>query len=172
MKKKKENDTSVIDTSVTVGKLARDLLLKNDVLPTPNEQKDEQLKEYEKNVEICVKDSKKKFIGDFYVVVLTKKERLLQNVIRNYFYGRVSCPTPDYDQIVYKYDKKSDSLDFLWVIPDRNTCHYLGTYSHKVDPSQWELLSFIFQFADGSLFKLAKKLNGEKDKTPELEKGH
>ena len=154
----------------TVGKLARDLLLKNDV-PThsPAEQMREQLSEFEKNVEICLDEHKKHFPGDFYIVVLTKKEKLMQNVIRNYFYGRRSCPTPDYDQCVYLYNKQHNRLELLWVIPDRKTAKYFRDYSHEVNPTQYELLSYVLKFADGSLFKLAKKLNGEKEDTPELE---
>ena len=153
----------------TVGELSRNLLIKD---TNPNhsvqEQTNEQLDKYEENIHLCVKENRSKFLGDFYVVVLTKKEKLMPNVIRNYFYGRISCPTPDYDQIVYKYHRKEDRIEFLWVIPDRNICKYMSANSKDIDPSQWELLSNILKFSDGSLFRLAKELNGEKEKTPEL----
>jgi hypothetical protein len=153
----------------TVGKLARDLLLKQDNKgPTPTEQMREQLVEFEKNVELCLETHKKVFDGDFYVVVLTKKEKLMQNVIRNYFYGRLSCPTPNYDQVVYHYSRPDDALSLLWVIPDRKTAKYFRDYSSEVNPSQFELLSYVLKFADGTLFRLSKKLNGEKVDTPEL----
>lgn len=170
MKKgKKTLVTNESNRKETVGKLSRDLLLKNET-PTHSseEQMREQLSEYEKNVDICVKHHKKLFDTDFYVIVLTKKEKLMSNVIRNYFYGRLSCPTPDYDQIVYRYNLSSDLLTLLWVIPDRITSRYFRDYAHEVNPTQFELLSYVLKFADGTLFRLAKKLNGEKDKTPEL----
>jgi len=158
-----------IDRKETVGKLSRDLLLKNDTpLHTPQEQTNEQLSEYEQNIFKCINDNKNKYSEDFFIVVLTKKEKLMQNVIRNYFFARESCPTPDYDQIVYKYHKKEDKIEFIWVIPDRQTSIYMKKNSHAIDPSQWKLLSFVLKFADGSLFKLSKALNNEKLETPEL----
>lgn len=153
----------------TVGELSQELLLK----ATPSshsvsEQASEQLGEFEKNVYICLEEHKKIFDGDFFIVVLTKKEKLLENVIRNYFYGRISCPTPNYDQIVYKYSREEDSLEPLWVIPDQKTCLYFKWYTAEVNPTQFELLSNVLKFEDGTLFKLAKELNGEKEKTPDL----
>ena len=44
--------------------------------------------------------------GDFYIVVLFKKERILKNVVRQYFFYRQSFPTPEYDQSVYKFHYK------------------------------------------------------------------
>ena len=79
----------------------------------------------------------------------------------NYFYARLSCPTPDYDQTLYKYSHKQESLTFLWVIPSRDTCQLLKDNALQVVPEERELLGFVLNFADGSLFKLAKKLNGE-----------
>ena len=153
----------------TVGDLSRELLLKDtNETHSPLEQTREQLKDYEENIGLCIKDGKKNFMSDFYVVVLTKKEKLMQNVLRNYFFYRLSCPTPDYDQVVYKYNIAEDKLDVLWVIPDKKTCVYFKEYTTEVDPSQWELLLYVLKFADGSLFKQAKSLNNEKNNTIEL----
>jgi len=146
----------------TIGKLSRDLLLKEDpITPTPTEQMREHLTNYEENIHICLKKHKKIFSDNFYIIVLTKKEKLMPNVIRNYFYGRKSCPTPDYDQIVYEYNQKDDNLVLLWVIPDRKTCKDFIYHSHYLDPSLKELFSYVTQFKDGSLFKKAQYLNGE-----------
>lgn len=147
----------------TVGEASLDLR-KKDVgsTPTPTEQMRENLTEYEQNVFECAERNKSTFNDDFYVVVLTKKEKLMPNVLRHYYLGRRSCPKPNYDQIVYKYTFKDDKLELLWVIPDRLTCIEFKKYSASIDPSQWELLSNILKFSDGSLFKLAKELNGEK----------
>ena len=51
-------------------------------------------KSYEEEIWDCVDRGLKdpSIEGDFYVVVLVKKERLLQNIIRNYFLYRKSCP--------------------------------------------------------------------------------
>jgi len=157
----------------TVGSFSRELQLKDDYNDHSSaEQAQAQSEKYEPQIIECLEKHKKIFPNDFYVIVITKKERLMKNVIRHYFFGRISCPTPDYDQVVYKYNKKDDKLEFIWVIPDKETCKFMTNNPHQVDISQWELLSWVLKFADGSLFKVAKKLNGEKKDTPELIKGN
>jgi len=162
-----------MDNRETIGKISRDLILK-DIKSTHSikEQGDAQLSDYEKNVYKCIEDNKHVIANDFYVVVLTKKEKLMQNVIRNYFYVRLSCPTPNYDQIVYKYHKKDERIEFLWVIPDREISKHMKKEAASTPPDQWELLSYVLKFADGSLYKLAKDLNGEEDNTIILKDKH
>lgn len=55
----------------------------------------------------------------FYVCVISKKERLLPNVVRRYFYPRQSRPIPDYDLALYHYDPRDEKLSFVWVLPDK-----------------------------------------------------
>lgn len=153
----------------TVGKISRDLLLKNEVVThSAEEQMREQLTDYEKNVIECIEKHKKIFTDDFYVIVETKKEKLMSNVIRSFFFGRLSCPTPNYDQTVYKYDRLLDKLELIWVIPDRISSKYMAENVSKIPPEKYSLLSYVLKFADGTLFKLSKELNGEKDETCEL----
>ncbi len=153
----------------TVGKIATDLSQKAPETRDPIEQMREQLTDYDKNIIECIESHKKQYTTDFYVIVITKKERLLQNVIRNYFTARLSCPTPEYDQVVYKYKRNEDSIDFLWVVPSKDTCQLLLANKHQVVPEEYGLLNYIIQFADGTLFALAKKLNGEKIDSPHIE---
>ena len=119
--------------------------------------------DYAKNVEEAIKAGKKRYTSDFFLVVLTKKERLMKNVLRNYFFSRSSCPTPEWDQAVYHYHAEPDHLDFLWVIPSRDTCRTLKDNALKIPQSERPLLDFILAFEDGSLLGKAKKLNGEMD---------
>jgi len=126
------------------------------------DQMKEQLKDYESNVHECVKSNLGSYDGDFYIVCLTKKERLMQNVLRGYFFARQSCPTPDYDQSVYRYVREDDRLDFLWVIPNADVVNFMKNNPNSVDTDKYGLLGFVLQFVDGSLFRLSKKLNGEK----------
>lgn len=156
-------------TKETVGKVAYELLLKDPGNHTVEEQNRENLTDYEKNVIECVERSKKDIIGDFFVVVLTKKERLMQNVIRNYFFACQSCPTPTWDQILYKYSAKDDALKFVWVIPSKDACEYMKTNPLDIHPSERILLQYVLDFSDGTLLRLAKKFNGEKDDSPLLE---
>jgi len=165
MKKSRVTDTSVDDTSakLTVGEVAVDLQLKAaNQNHTVIDQSKEQLKEYYDELLNCIKENKTKITGSFYVVVITKKERLLTNVLRNYFLARISCPTPDYDQAVYFYNAQAETLSFIWTIPDKETCLLLMANTSQVPAEEKELLGFVHNFANGELYKLCKKLNGEK----------
>jgi hypothetical protein len=146
----------------TVGKVASDLIIKAiDNNHSAHEQMQESLTDYESNVFQCINDNKAKFPDRMFIVVLTKKEKLLQNVLRNYFFARSSCPTPDYDQTVYQYNYIRDDVEFLWTVPARDICHELRDNALSCPDDEKELLGYVLSFGDGTLFQLAKKLNGE-----------
>lgn len=146
----------------TIGKLSTKLL-QQDVYAdhSAGEQMQEQLSEYESNVFECVNRGKADYNADFYVVVISKREKLMPNVLRHYFFHRISCPTPDYDQTVYKYTRADDALDFMWVIPDKQSCFEIRNNKLQLDLSQHQLLQFVLDFFDGTLDKKAKILNNE-----------
>ncbi len=156
-------------TRETIGKISSDLIIKSPETTSPIEQMRESLSEYDQNVWECVDRCKKEFPGDFYVTVITKNERLMPNVFRNYFYGRLSCPTPDWDQTVYKYKRKTDDVVFMWVIPSKDACEYLTINALQVVKEEQVLLKYVLAFNDGTLMKLAKDLNGEKEDSVELQ---
>jgi len=99
--------------------------------------------------------------GDFYIVVLFKKERHLTNIMRQMFFYRQSCPTPQYDQTVYKYHRDDDELEFLWVVPNNSACVFFPRIGDALPPDQRWLLSFVEKFNNGELDKLSQKLNKE-----------
>lgn len=156
--------------SKTVGEVALELQAKDDGKVTPREQATEHLREYKSSLSECVSNSEKKFGLDtnFFIVVITKKEPLLENVLRNYFIGRTTCPSPDYDQAVHHFHAKSGDLELIWVIPSRDTCYFMLDNALTIPHEQKELLSYVIEFKDGTLFKVMKKLNNEKIETPEL----
>lgn len=154
----------------TVGKVAVELQNSADIPISAVEQMRESLSEYEENVFECIELGKKSFINkDFYVVVTTKKEKLLENVIRNFFYSRLSCPTPDWDQTVYKFKRKGEQLVFMWVIPSKQACEYMLQYEHLIPREEQHLLKYVKADRDGTLLRLAKELNGEKSDSSLLE---
>lgn len=153
----------------TVGKVSTDLLAKPENQHTVVDQMRENLTDYDKNVFICIEEAKKKFPGDFYLIVECKKERLLENVIRNYFFARLSAPTPAWDQTVYKYHRGREWVEFLWVVPSKDACEYLTINKHYIPESERELLKFVLSYNDGTLLKIAKQLNGEADDSPLIE---
>ncbi len=133
-----------------------------------DEQMREQLTDYETNINGIVESGLRIYPHNFYVVVLTKKERLMQNVLRNYFFHRLSCPTPEYDQIVYKYIRSSNILEFLWVIPAKDVCEHMRDNALEIPESERTLLNFVMDFYDNSLLMYAKKENSESALSPLL----
>jgi hypothetical protein len=117
--------------------------------------------DYLNNLIECVNENKKHYPSSFFVVVLTKNERLMPNVFRNYFYARFSCPTPDYDQSVFRYNKQEERIEYLWTIPSRDASLHLKTHALEVVSEEKELLKFVLEFADGTLFKKAQQYNKE-----------
>lgn len=156
-------------TRETVGKVSSDLIVKAPETTSPIEQMRESLSEYDQNIWECIDRCNKDFVGDFYITVITKNERLMPNVFRNYFYGRLSCPTPDWDQTVYKYKRKDNQIVFMWVIPSKDACEHLQINALQVANEERELLKYVLAFHDGTLLKLAKELNGEKAHSIELQ---
>ena len=147
----------------TVGKISSDLIIKEPETRSPVEQMREQLSEYDQNIYKCVNHGITLYKNDFYIVVLTKKERLMPNVLRNYFLHRSSCPTPEWDQTVYKYHAKDQKIEFLWVVPAKDVCEYLQRNALLVENEEKGLLNYVIAYHDGSLFKKCKQLNGELD---------
>ena len=153
----------------TVGKISQELLSKEPETRDPIEIQREVHKDYESHVYDCIERNKATYDGNFYVEVITKKERLMPNVLRNYFFASYACPTPTYDQVIYKYHRNNDFIEFLWVIPSKDTVELFVINALHIDKSERELLDYVLRFTDGSLLKLAKKLNGEIVESPILE---
>ena len=151
----------------TTGKVSSDLIIKSkDDSHSAHDQMSEQLTDYVNNVEKAVAEGKKNHDKDFYVVVLTKKERLMKNVLRNYFMTRNTCPTPEWDQTVYRYH--NGYIEYLWTVPAKDICAHLTYNALSVPQEEKQLLGFVLSFQDGSLLRLSKKLNGELDDSPLL----
>lgn len=124
--------------------------------------------DYIKELIECVQSARKTINFNFYVEIQTKREPLLHNVLRNYFIPRKSCPTPNYDQTVFMFEHESEDIIYLWTIPCRDACIYLMNNSSLVVDDEREILNFVLQYSDGSLFRLCKKLNGEQLDSPLL----
>jgi hypothetical protein len=68
---------------------------------------------------------------------------------------------PFYDQTVYRYHKYDGRVEFLWVIPSKDSCINYREYALEVDPEERELLQFVLDFYDGTLQDLSDRLNEE-----------
>jgi hypothetical protein len=151
----------------TVGKLSVDLLSQADNKHTVSEQMHEQLNDYDKELYDCFYTQKSRYTGIFYIVVLTRGDRLLTNVVRHMFFARHSCPTPDYDQCVYQCHKDWPEPKFMWVIPCKDYCEYLRDLI-TVPEEHASLYPYVRDFYDGTLLALCKKLNHETEDTGQL----
>jgi hypothetical protein len=154
----------------TVGKIVYDNYGKQEESRDPIELQRAMQEDYITKLLQSVESNKKIFSGNFYVVVITKAERLLKGVFRNYFATRQTCPTPEYDQTVFMYNRELERIEYIWTVPSQDTCIHFKNNILQIVESERDLLKFILDFSDGTLLKLAKKLNGEKEKSPELER--
>ena len=145
-----------------LGAISMRLLEKETHSVSPLELEREIHKEYEKNIYEAVETGRKKYEGDFYIVVVTRKEVLMPNVLRHQYMTRLTCPTPGYDQAVYKFFKNDERIDFLWVVPDKHTCFWMQDCPLEVLPNEYPLFEQVLKFTDGTLFRMAKQLNGER----------
>ncbi len=150
----------------TTGKAALELQEKKEEINAVDLQREihkgtNSKRSFEEEVAICVERGRSTYEKDFYVVVLLKKERLLHNVVRQLFFHRESCPTPEFDQILYKYHKERDELEFIWVIPDKQFIDSLPLLRETLPDEQTELINFAYKFRNKDLDRLSAKLNGE-----------
>jgi hypothetical protein len=169
----------------TLGTISTELLKSAPASLSPIDIQRETEKEYLDNLVWAVEHARKKvdcskipehescktrhaIEGDFYITAILKREKLLTNVLRNYFIPTVSCPTPTFDQTLYKFNSKKEEIEFLWVVPDKETCEIFRENIHQIVPQEQQLLDFIIKYYDGTLFYMAKRLNGETDKPGNL----
>lgn len=128
---------------------------------TAHEQMQEMLKDWDANMLACINDAKSKFPKDFFIVVETKKEPLMHNVLRNYFVARQSCPTPTYDNTVYRYHRNDEIVELLWVLPSQATCKMMRDRSLEIPAEERELLQYVLDDADGTLLQRSLVINKE-----------
>jgi len=126
--------------------------------------------DYFNRIDQEVKKSLHRLDGDFYVVMITIHTKIFGKAIRQRPVCRQSCPSPQFDEAVFKYHRGTDSLEFLWVVPCKDACIHLSLNALIVAPEERDLRDFVLDFQDGTLLRKAKMLNGEKSDSPLLEK--
>ncbi len=156
----------------TVGALALELSQKEKELYVPSELQEEIHKGDAgiNGLMDCVEINRKIYQGDFYIVCITKRERLLPNTIRTQYLARFTCPTPSWDEAVYRFRAGDGSVEFLWVIPDKLTCEWMLEFPDQVPDDHLQLRDYVLQMYNGTLLERAKRINGESADSPLLEK--
>lgn len=147
----------------TVGSISANLSSQHEqvVDHSSQEQMQEMLVDWDNKIMESVQEGIRKFDRDFFIVVETKKEPLMNNVLRNYFIVRQSCPTPSYDNAVYHYHRSDEHIELLWVLPSKETCAMMKSRSLEIPAEQRELLQFVLDDADGTLLQKSLILNKE-----------
>ena len=110
---------------------------------------------------------------DFYVVMIKTINRLTMQPHFKYF-TRLSCPTPVYNQDVWKFKHREGTLEFLWCIPDMSRYMDILSYPQKYLQSKdtERLAKFVLLMESGQLLQWAKKENRElKDAVIMVNKG-
>lgn len=143
----------------TVGEASRDLLLKPHEPIRIREITEEALKKIPDQLMECVADGKKLWPHSFFVVMLFRNEKTMRNVKRIQYMAQEGCPTPTYDQNVYWYHRNEDRLEYLWTVPDKDTCAEYAAHPDQVDPEEKELLQFVLDFRSGELDRRCAKIN-------------
>jgi hypothetical protein len=159
-----------MENNKTAGELAA---ATPEIYLTPNQAAEEMVKDYYKQLEICVQNHLKlPFFNnhDFYVVVLMKREKILsamgKRTLRRYFTATIDCPRPDHDRNVYKYHNKKQLLEELWLLTSKKTCKFLMQHRDAVQEGQESLLRYCILKETGELYKLMKRENDEMPFSP------
>lgn len=147
------------DSKKTIGQISLELSQKEPDTKDPIELQREMQKDYMENLILAVDTFKTGTQDNFFVEVITKKEKLMQNVLRNYFIARHSCPTPAHDQSVFMYNADDESIEYLWTVPDKETTETL--YENAPIVEEKELLNCVIAFKNGELYNWMRKLNNE-----------
>lgn len=166
MKKQANGKSGKNSHKKTVGSQYLEVAYKQPETRDPIELQREMQREYVDNVKKCILDYRKDHPNDFFIVNITKREKLMPNLLRNYFFARDTCPTPDWDQSVYYYNHAYETVAYLWTVPDRDTCIYFRENALHVTPEEKQLLQFVLQFFDGTLLNIAKRFNKEEKDSP------
>ena len=100
--------------------------------------------------------------GDFYIVSLLKNEQIFTGfAVRNYFIALQKCPTPTFDQTVYRFNSVTGNIELLWTLPNAEACGIYRHYRNQVPDDEQQLLGYIMAFWSGELDQAVNFLNGD-----------
>jgi hypothetical protein len=137
---------------MTVGKEAHKRLSNPDTKQGIIDTQREVDKEYFQEIQKCV-ENHKDWNSPYFIVVHVKKEQLMENVIRRYFIGRQSLPTPQWDQTVWRYTPITGDLEFLWTLPDESTGVFMAQDIENSARQCPDLLQFVLDFVNDKLYR-------------------
>lgn len=100
---------------------------------------------------------------DFYIVAVWSFSRDFKygEVPEDFFFVRRSCPTPGYNQNVFKYHHQTGSIEFLWSIPKKHKYYELWANRARYinDPVLKSRTAFVVSMETGKLMEWVLKEN-------------
>jgi len=131
-----------------VGQAALDLVSKDPQPQTVGETIDAFGPKYAEEIEKAIEDNKDKYKSPFYILVLTKKEYLIINAVRNWFIARQTAPYafdmmeqyPEHTKTLYIVDARQGKIKILWSLPGFQDCITVAKNPHLYAP---ELIRWI-----------------------------
>lgn len=161
-----------MNKKITAGMLAA---AEPDIILSPYEAAEAMMSKYYKGLEECVQKHLTMPIfkdHDFYISVVQKRELLLSALgkptLSHKVVGLLGCPRPEYGTNVYKYHKDTGVIEELWLLSTREVCKLLHRDKVYLNDAEKILLNYYYKYKSNELYLLMKKLNNEKENTPQL----
>lgn len=101
----------------------------------------------------------KMFSANIIYVVLIRIFDKPSKTIRNKYMPTTICPTPTFNQAVFRYDRTDGKFELLWTLPGMEICNYFLRNEQHLDKQQKELLKFVHDFKNGSLDRMQYECN-------------
>lgn len=145
----------------TVGQLAYDMHLKPQDPITFFEQAKLDMSGLDKVIKECHDLGKKGLPNkDFFIEIQIKWERVFEDRVYHILpFVRRSCPTPQYDQTVFRYKHKDDLLEYMWTLPDQETYNFYRDNTAAVTPDRYVLLKHVLEDVSGDLLNKVDAIN-------------
>lgn len=132
------------------GQAAYDLLRKPPEYMEVGDIQDEISKRMQAELEDII-EGHKNYSKEYYIQIIMRKERTAKNALRFQYFMRRTPAAPAYDTSLFRYNNITDKLDYLWSIPDQDTCEYLLAHETELPSEEKPLLKFVKMFSDGKL---------------------
>lgn len=143
-------------TSSRVGQAVLDIISKDQPTQTVGDTLEAMSPDFIKEFESTVENNKDKYKSPFYIFVLTKKEFYADNVVRNFFIARQTCPYavemmseyPNHVKTLYIVDSEKGRVSLAWSLPPWGDCMTIAKNPQLYDP---QLVKWVEQCLTGAL---------------------
>lgn len=129
-------------------------------------------KKFPEQLQKCIDKGKQTYASNpnrnFYIVSHVKVEWFNPRLWKQQFVATLECPRPYLNFSVYKYHRKTDLVEELWWLPDRQTLEFYYQNRHLASPEEQKLVQYCVWYKDGTLYKRMQHENGESPDKPFL----